>query len=240
MLKIKSTFYILIFILLNFNLLCLADNITTDRPDQSEGSYVVPKNALQIENGITIADEVLQNNFLMRYGVTNSTELRFLADVGKFGIIKGLTPITLGMKQRLFNQTEILPEITFVGYITLNNVAFDNQKNFNFTPIPFEVKLALNKDLSDKFSMLFNIATTNGFNNYNLTLSSGYTLTDKFTAFFEIFSNVSKDISNYNFDLGVLYLITPKLQIDLALAKSFTSDEDLLYTTFGIAYVFND
>ena len=84
MLKIKSTFYILIFILLNFNLLCLADNITTDRPDQSEGSYVVPKNALQIENGITIADEVLQNNFLMRYGVTNSTELRFLADVGKF------------------------------------------------------------------------------------------------------------------------------------------------------------
>ena len=192
MLKIKNTFSIFFFILLNFNLFCFADNITTDRPDQSDGSYVVPKYALQIENGITIADEVFQNNLLMRYGITNSTELRLLADVGKFGIVKGLTPITLGMKQRIFNQTEILPEITFVGYITLNNVALNNQKNFNFTPIPFEVKLAFNKDLSDKFSMLFNVATSNEFKYYNLTLSSGYTLTDEFTVFFELFSNVGK------------------------------------------------
>ena len=49
--------------------------ISTDRPDQTEASVVLPKNMLQIESGVIFQDEEVFNT-LFRYGISEKFELR--------------------------------------------------------------------------------------------------------------------------------------------------------------------
>lgn len=44
-----------------------SEAINTDRPDQSDGTYTVPRNVFQIENGLLFANGVALNNFMLRY-----------------------------------------------------------------------------------------------------------------------------------------------------------------------------
>lgn len=83
------------------------EKINTDRPDQSDGVYTVPKGALQLENGLMIADREFENNLLLRYGVGRTTELRLLVDAGKEQNNKGVKPITFSVKQRIAQQRNI-------------------------------------------------------------------------------------------------------------------------------------
>ena len=99
------------------------EKINTDRPDQSDGVYTVPKGALQLENGLMIADREFENNLLLRYGVGHTTELRLLVDAGKEQNNKGVKPITFSVKQRIAQQRNILPAISFSGYLSYGKLA---------------------------------------------------------------------------------------------------------------------
>ena len=51
-------------------------NLNTDRPDQSEGVYTLPKGQFQIENGLVFSKEESSDNLMLRYGLITNTELR--------------------------------------------------------------------------------------------------------------------------------------------------------------------
>lgn len=97
--NIKQTLLTFLFILFSVAF-CNAQEyiISTDRPDQSDGVQIVPKNKFQIENGILFYDETLLNNFMVRYGITNSTEIRPELDAGKAFEQFGLQPVTVNLK----------------------------------------------------------------------------------------------------------------------------------------------
>ena len=85
-------------------------DIVTDRPDVTESSIVVPKESLQIENGITWTTDHRFQTFdlpesLMRFGLATRTEFRITVP-NYFGGISGLGAtgfgdITLGIKEQL-------------------------------------------------------------------------------------------------------------------------------------------
>ena len=101
--------------------------ITTDRPSVTESSVVVPRGALQIENGLQATDNAgqwtldLPESFL-RYGLLENTELRLAVPdyftnlpVGGSSV-SGFGDMAVGVKQQLgplggFN----LSVIPFVG-----------------------------------------------------------------------------------------------------------------------------
>ena len=86
------------------NAIAQVESINTDRPDQSDGIYTIPKNTFQLENGITITKQTVINNLMLRYGLTPSTEIRLLLNAGKEFKNKGLLPISLSFKQRIIEQ----------------------------------------------------------------------------------------------------------------------------------------
>ena len=57
--------------------------INTDRPDQSEGTYVLPERVFQIEGGLTYSKGNLAPNVMLRYGLLK-TEKFTLIGVGYF------------------------------------------------------------------------------------------------------------------------------------------------------------
>ncbi len=211
------------------------ESINTDRPDQSDGVYTIPKNTFQLENGITIAKQTVINNLMLRYGLTPSTEIRLLLDVGKEFENKGLLPISLSFKQRIIEQKEIIPAMTLVGYVAFEQLA---SKDFKGNKLPFEIKMAFENEINDKFSIGYNLGTSNQFKELNLSAALGYNITDKISTFVEYFSTLSKNGNEHNIDTGIMYVINPKLQIDIAYAQPIYGLENKPFGTIGIAYSF--
>lgn len=233
----KTTHSILIFSLLFALTDCFAqtETINTDRPDQSDGVYTVPKHILQLENGFTIANKVFLNNFMLRYGLTNTTEIRLLLDAGKEVMASGLKPVTISAKQRLIQQDKILPAITFVGYISFDRLA---SKDFQDDLTPFELKLAFENELTDQFSIAYNVGTSEKFEALNLTFNFGFSPTDDIATFIEYFSTFNKLETEHNIDAGLLFVLNPQLQLDVAFGGPFKDFDDGFFTTFGVSYVF--
>lgn len=195
------------------NAIAQVESINTDRPDQSDGIYTIPKNTFQLENGITIAKQTVINNLMLRYGLTPSTEIRLLLNVGKEFKNKGLLPISLSFKQRIIEQKKIIPAMTLVGYIAFEQLA---NKDFKGNKLPFEIKMAFENEINNKFSIGYNLGISNQLKNLNLSVAIGYNITDKISTFIEYFSTLSKNGNEHNIDAGIMYVINPKLQIDIA------------------------
>ena len=74
--------------------------IVTDRPDQSDGAYVLPKTLIQIENGLLFDNEGFLINFMLRYGWSSNSEVRVALDYGKINRQFSLPPVQLSIKQK--------------------------------------------------------------------------------------------------------------------------------------------
>lgn len=220
-----------------------ASPINSDRPDQSDGTYTMPKNTFQLEAGCTLGKNInsyfLQTNML-RYGITKSTEIRILFDFGTVGSEKGIFAPGISVKQYLLPQKRWFPEISAVGYIRLPYLATDNFK----TDSPAATfLLAFQNTITDQFSIGYNLGTTldgdNAYNTWIVTASVAYQLTQKISFFLEYFSsfeNILKPSSNI--DTGVLWLLKDNFQIDLAIGTTITQDDKNRFVTTGISYSF--
>src|SRR5690606_35830512 len=201
-----------------------------------DGVTTVPKNKFQVENGLTIGKDILLNNLMVRYGLTNTTEFRILADAGREGDLNGLKPLTFSMKQRIVAQRKILPAMTFVGYLSVDRWA---SKEFDGPETPWKLELAFENDISDQFSVGYNVGLSDHFKELDLTFGVGYSPSPKISTFIEYFSTVNDQETEHNMDVGILFAVSPLLQFDLACARSLTrTDDDPFLATFGVAYLF--
>lgn len=233
----KNTAFITIVFLLLSAVDCLAQTepISTDRPDQSDGVYTIPKNQIQVENGLTLAKGTVINNLMLRYGLGSSTEVRLLVDAGKEEGIRGLKPLTISAKQRLLEQQQkIIPAITLVGYVSFEKAA---SKNFQGNEIPFELKLAFENELDDQFSLGYNLGTSDKFKNLNFSFGVGYSPIENISTFVEYFSTFNRHDSEHNIDIGILFTATPVLQFDIACGRSIDDRDANFFTTFGVSYI---
>ena len=212
------------------------ETINTDRPDQSDGTYILPKKYLQIENGVTTLNGFFVNNLMLRYGITNSTELRLLCDYGKDNQLLGFMPLGLSFKQRIINENKIIPAVTFVAYARNENIASKDFKSKNFT---YSFLLAFQNTITENFSIGYNVSTNSIKNNIGFTTSLSYSLNEKYTVFSEYFSQFNNlQLPQHNIDFGLMYLLKNNLQFDIAFGKSLTASNDLIYLTTGICYKF--
>lgn len=210
--------------------------ISTDRPDQSDGTATVPVRKLQLEDGLTVAEETVVNNLMVRYGLTATTEVRLLADAGKTYNAAGLQPVTLSIKQRLLKAKGIFPAVSAVAYLSAGPLASADYESDEW---PFALVLAFENEISDNFSLGYNIGASDNFESLNLTLNLGFTTTDRLSVFAEYFSSLNRTDNRHNFDVGLLYLVSPVFQLDAAVGRSLFSSEERYFGTFGISYLFN-
>ncbi len=230
--KKQQLMLILLIGLLSINI--SAQTIDTDRPDQSDGVSTVIQGHFQFEEGVTLAEETVMSNFMLRYGLTNSTGIRLEADAGKMGSLSGLQPLTLSVKQRIIQQDGIVPAITAIGYLSFGKLA---SKDFKVNHLPYALRLAFENVLSNRFTLAYNIGVSNDFDNLDLSLNLGYGITEKLSAFAEYFSTLNKIQDEHNVDVGLLYLIAPNLQVDIAAGHAIFASEDRFYGTIGVAYL---
>jgi hypothetical protein len=221
------------------------DFINTDRPDQSDGTYVLEKKHLQVETGLQYArlDEFTRgfdNTTLLRYGICKGFEARLLNQysvVRNNGSVSGLQPLTLSFKKTLWKQDHVLPEVTLVSYFRLPVTL---SKDFPGNHFGYSLIVATNNDLDHGLELSSNFGISQDQEStdisYPATLELNYSFTKKLSAFLEYFGSyaVHTDASN-GLDVGIVYAVKKNYAVDLAIGSSTCKPATNRFVSFGIS-----
>jgi len=222
--------------------------ISTDRPDQTEASSVVPKKFLQIETGaffesLGAIDAITYNTTLLRYGLLDNMELRLGFDhtevkLNTNTIASGFSPLLLGVKIAVSEEKGWLPEIAFIGHI---NMPFFASTDFETKSTGTDFRFSLSHTLSEKSSLGYNLGLawdgdiTTAI--YVYTIAYGYSFTDKLGGFFELYGNAYEDDSfDHLWDAGITYLISDNVQLDVSGGTGITKDVQDIFLSAGISF----
>ena len=219
--------------------------INTDRPDQSDGTYTLPKNYYQLETGVLYgreSDDYFYHNIMLRYGLSSKTELQLLLDYGTRNTETGIMPAGLSVKQQLLSQKSPLPDITAVV-----NLRFQFLATNNFKPdkLPVDFLLAFENELSDQFSAGYNFGLSfdgeSTRNDWVLTTSVSWAPVKEVAFFSEYFSRFSGISSpDHNIDAGILWLLKNNLQLDIGVGSTIFKDRKNQFITMGVSYRFKE
>lgn len=209
----------------------------TDRPDQTEGVFLIPKNTFQVETGFQINAFPNENtydlpNTLLKYGISERIEAQSILN---FGVAEGnfqLAPITLGLKYLLSKEKKFFPEITLIGRFQIKGLGYKDDISHS---IPSLI-LAMEHTLTDVFSLGYNFGYSRQSSEKQdiyLTLSPYFQVTEKWGLFIDALYGLEDKRTILN--TGFLCQIGEKLILDFGIGKHF-NDAQKYYITTGISF----
>lgn len=239
-------------------LLCISTNvellhaqpasIDTDRPDQTESPFLVPKKLFQIESGFLFEKNnniknFLQPTTLIRYGLFENFELRLNADFQSIkeennSQISGWSPVEIGLKTNLCQENKFVPQISLLAHLVLPKIASDKFQTDYLAP---EIIFTLKNTLINNLSLGYNLGVVwDGITpaeSYVYTLSLALSNSEHISTFIEFFGNtVHNSKSVNNLDAGIIYLLNNNLQLDISGGIQLTDDIAKNYFVgFGIS-----
>lgn len=228
--------------------------LITDRPDQTESAAVVPLGALQIETGYILEVDENQyfdlksttfNTTLLRYGLLDNFELRmglaFLEqEYTGFGtnINSGLTPLYTGFKIKISNEQGWIPEMAFLGSLTLPVTAGDDFKPEYAAPA---MRFAFAHTLSDHFSFGYNLGAEwsgeSALPYYYYSIALGMSFGEHTGMFVETYGYVPEGEEIMPMmDAGLTYLLRDNLQFDISGGIGLNDDAPDYFISAGLSF----
>jgi len=223
--------------------------LVTDRPDATESSSTVGKGVLQFETGGVYesyennnikTENYTYNTMLIRYGILDNIELRlgwdFVEGTTKVNgnklddVTSGLSPLLLGMKVDITEESGLMPEIALIGHVF---PVFSASTDYRPEHTGVDFRFSLSHTLSEKSSLGYNIGAEWGNDSPEATcvytLAYGYSITDRFGIYAEVYGDLPEDHSaNHYWDAGMTYLVSNDLQLDAYVGTSITEGQDIL------------
>ncbi len=243
---------------LAFLLLCvchhrsLAQQIVTDRPDQTEASSTIPKGSFQIESGILVqhaedagikSRDIALPTTLFRYGIVKWLEARVVVNynlqqlnIGDTSIsnTSGIPDLQLGTKIQLFRKDSSSTEVALLAHAVVPS----GSSAFTIGQAGVITKLAISHSLHDKVGLGYNVGYDylgTGKGDLIYSLSFAFSLTDKLGAFLEPYGSWDNfSASTVNFDGGFVYLIKDNLQFDFSIGTGLNHRMNFVST--GISW----
>jgi len=235
--------------------------LNSDRPDRTQGPAIVPPRTLQIETGLQYqidksddlpTKEYLYPETLIRIGIVKWAELRLSAEYKKENHPAGMgssdnrmvsntgfNNIQVGTKLNFYEGKGAIPEIGFQGNITLP-VGDESFRPLHVTP---EVALVFSNKITDKLDLQYNVGYGNQPGDDGYQAQAYYAglvslkLTDKLQGYGEFFAQKAKDRSaENNVDVGLLVLLLPNLQIDVAVGAGISEAAPNNFISTGLTW----
>ena len=207
--------------------------ISTDRPDQTEGTHVLKNGNFQIESGWTFNSDGGSLNNLLRIGTFKGIELRFSTNLisvheDMTGLFPSLDNLEFGAKFKILDKKETLTKISFLSHLSVSTEYSDNSGGLLN-------RVLVSHELSESFELAYNLGYTkyfeqdNGLVVYSLVVAKSF---GNFGAFVEIFGE-----SYSSWDLGITYLIKDNLHADISYGQGINNE--LSYLSIGAAWNFS-
>lgn len=245
---------ILLFLLaVSATTLCTAqmtDKIETDRPDQTESPFVVPKNYFQGEFGFNLIkyegdmQQLFHPTALLKYGLSKRMELRLEATpytetvqyIPNSKKELKLEPVEIGVKVRLFEEKGLRPKTSIVAHAGLPFLA---SNEFRHAPFTYTARLTMQNTISKVVSLGYNIGVerdvegiTSGF----YTFAPGFNISEKWYSYIEAFGSFASDNKEHNLDGGIAFNPSPDTKIDLSAGFGLGSAALKNYVAIGFSF----
>ncbi|MFT2011249.1 transporter [Pontibacter sp. 13R65] len=224
--------------------------LKTDRPDQTESSAIVPLHTVQLETGFFFQKDTEEGQelkshayptALLRVGVLKEVELLFLAAYRDSVIttverrkLQGMGPLSIGAKAKLWEEKGWRPEAALLFRMLLPT------GNRQFRPSGPEphVRLNFSHGITDKIDFAYNLV--HGWSEGNsvpgYTASVSYEIAERLTVFAEVFGSKEKgERAGHQADGGILFLLSPNMQLDASFGTRLNSAAPDYFITSGFS-----
>ncbi len=225
------------------------EKIDTDRPDQTESAFTVPKRYFQAELGFNKEDfsnknfRILHPTSLFRYGINDNLELRLELVYGTDylhmipnTIIEGfLEPIEIGTKVNLWSESGLRPQTSIIAHVGLPFLA---SKKYQTDPVNYSARLTMQNSLSEHASLGYNIGVEGGGGEetaFLYTIAPGWELGDRWYVYGEFFGYVKK-ISEHYFDFGVAFYPSQNTKVDFSSGFTINNADMQRYLAIGFSF----
>lgn len=228
-----------------------AQELVTDRPDQTESSSTVPMHSLQIESGLVLNHErknsitnrqLIFPSTLFRYGLTSYLEIRILNQFesieNSYGTDKildtGFSDIEVGTKVQILKNANTNTEIAFLTHLIIPT----GSSGFSIGKVGSINKLSISHSINDKIDLGYNIGYDylgTGSGSFTYSIVTGFSITEKLGLYLEAFGEL-EEFTKYiaNFDAGLTYLIKKNLQIDFSFGTGI--NHKMNYLSIGFSW----
>lgn len=235
----------------------IAIPMLTDRPDQTECPFIVPKKHFQMEIGfvfqhdkIRIDDleesQILYPSSLLKYGLSENCELRLVVEntkinfkeIGKNSTQTGINPIQFGFKVRILKEKKILPESSFIFHLGVPDLASPNFKTTYLIP---KFRFTFQHNLTKIWYVAYNLGIEwNGENAQNTkiyTLTTGATFGQSLGAYIELYGFLPDDNkSDHRFNSGFTYYLKPNFMVDISVGVGISKISPNMYAGIGCSF----
>ena len=221
-----------------------AQQIITDRPDQTESSSTIPLKSLQIEAGALFqrgggAQANAYPSVLWRYGVTEKFELRLLTQFETNKSLNsslkynGISDLQIGTKIQLFKKENVNTEIAFLSHLILPTA----KRELTNDKVGTINKLSISHALSEKIGIGYNVGYDyfgNGSGNLTYSVAIGVSLSDTIGFYVEPYGEFTEFESHLaSFDTGFTYLLKNNFQLDISYGTGLNYGMNYFSTGFS-------
>lgn len=222
---------------------------TADRPGATTGVDVLPKGRVQWETGIGYERSKMDgpaattwtlNSSLLRWGISESAELRLQADYLYTDIedthVKGLSNVAFGTKVKLFEGWKAVPAVSLLG-----NIFVPGGSDAEFLPEEWggQMGLLFQNELTSWLSLGYEtdlIWSDAAKPTFFWGACLGFQLNDRLSLMAEEYNYQYSDVHENWVELGAAYMLTPRLQLDLATDISLNYPKHYFNLMVGIAW----
>lgn len=225
-----------------------AQELKTDRPDQSDGAAVVEKGIIQLESSVyfTVVDanrRSIVSSSLLRYGLVKNVELRAVVEQGHHRDLfieetaQSQYPVAFSAKWSLVKDKKTLPDISLVGYLQVPVTM--GKQSLRWSPAlllivekefkPFTVTLNTG-GRQEAFLSEWDLQTT-----ADLKLD----LSKHLQVFGEYFAQFGDALPFHNVDGGLMYHLNNKWMIHAAAGTSLAHHPHNYFINSGLAVQIN-
>lgn len=219
--------------------------ISADRPGMSTGTDVMPQGKIQWETGVGYESEggaatYTLNNTLLRYGLVDWAEIRVGMDLLHEGSTTGLSALNVGTKISLGENRGWIPAVSLLANLQCPRIG-----SSAFTPSHLATQLYVL--FQNQVASWFNVGYSLGAE-WDGTLAEpstfaavclGFSITESFGCFVESYNYFHSLGNTYAIDLGVNWVVTRNLQLDLAANLDLQNPSNYLMISGGVAWLIN-
>ncbi|UOR05097.1 transporter [Hymenobacter aerilatus] len=219
------------------------DSIDPGRPDQTNGTSVVQKHFVQLEGGLRYQEGRSSRTYnyptlTVRYGLLDRVELRlgtgFEASVPSSSRQRqrGVGAPEVGTRVYLWDEKGVLPQAAFTATATLPV----GKKELRPTSPEARMRLGLSNSLTDDLTLTY----TYGYGWVQNATEQKYAvklaarLSKQFSVYGEAFGTTeTRSRPDNEVDMGLLWLVRPNLQLDIAGGAGISSAAPAYFITTG-------
>jgi hypothetical protein len=232
-----------------------ADPIDTDRPDQTESAFTVPKYYFQAELGFNIEKDhhlstIVHPTALWKYGLGKRIELRLITQVNTIerpmlipagnDFITGILPVEAGAKISLWEEKKGLPKTSLIFHVAMPKVASKKFQSGKWAP---NFRLTMQNSLSDKVALGYNLgAEWDGESNtpyWIYTFAPGFNIGEKWYAYIEAFGAFRKhEPAQNSLDGGLAYYVSNNVKFDISAGVGISEAAPDHYIALGFSFRF--